>query len=141
MVTQPRMFPVERASRRSDTSEEDRKYPRVSTDVRVKWSGGTVDRFTREYVDDIAKDLSSGGVFIATKRPLPKGSVVRVQFSTAPGEPPVLVKAIVRWRRRWRSPRGMGLAFYESEGLAGRDRETWMKQIVGRHIVGRKKAS
>ena len=113
-------------------SEENRKYPRVSTDIQVTWAGSTVDRFTREYVDDIAKDLSSGGVFIATKRPLPKGSVVRVQFSTAPEEPPVTVKAIVRWRHRWRSPRGMGLAFYEFEGLAGRDREAWMNQILGR---------
>ena len=114
-----------------DLPKEQRKYPRVTTDIRVKWSGGAVDKFTREYVENVAANLSLGGMFIATNRPLPKGCVVIVQFSTAAGEPPVLVKAIVRWRRRWLSPRGMGLAFYEFEGLAGRDRDALMSKILG----------
>ena len=107
--------------------DERRKYPRVAARIKIKWSGDPADKLTREYVDSVVRDVSLGGMFLVTNRPLPKGSLVTLRFS---GNPPVRVKAIVRWNRRWLPPRGMGVAFYEFEGLAGQDRQVWLSGVL-----------
>lgn len=107
--------------------EERRKYPRVAQRIKIRWSGDGADKLTRDYVDSVAKDVSLGGMFLVTKRPLPKGSLVTLRFS---GDPLVQVKGIVRWSRRWLPPRGMGVAFYEFEGLAGQDRQIWLNGVL-----------
>ena len=109
---------------------EKRKYPRIATRIQVKWRCDPVEQPTADYTENVAKNISLGGMFVATDEPLPEGSLVTLLFSTVPEESPVTVNAIVRWRRRWLSPRGMGLAFYEFEGLAGREREAWMGKAL-----------
>jgi len=106
------------------TGEEQRRYPRVTAGVRVLYRGDPLERRERQYLQGIAADLSLGGMFLATDRPLPVGSLVRLEFQpgVGPGENPaeemaVTAQAVVRWRRRWRRPRGMGLEFVEFEGL------------------------
>lgn len=110
-----------------------RQYRRVAAGVSVFYWSPPVDKPTREYLEGIASDLSLGGLFLATPRPLPKGSYVLLDFETAGDEGgPVSAKAVVRWRRRWRPPRGMGLEFVEIEGLGQRRLEAWVESILKR---------
>lgn len=75
-------------------------------------------------------DASRHGMFVATAHPLPPRSVVVVEaFLSDSGERPVRARAVVRWRRRWRQPRGMGLELIrigedERERLDG-----WIRRV------------
>lgn len=103
-------------------NEEDRReYPRLPSEVNVRLYKAPVDRVSQNYLAAIAENLGEHGVFIQTEYILPKGSIVYLEFDQEdhPGEKePIRIKAIVRWVRRWRKPRGMGLLFIEFEGVA-----------------------
>lgn len=108
-----------------------RKYRRVAAGVRVLYSGVQVERTTREYLDGIARDLSIGGLFLESRRPLPKGTLVDLDFfmEGEDGEP-VHARAVVRWVRRWFRPRGMGLEFIDVEGLGATRLESWIESVL-----------
>lgn len=53
---------------------ERRAEPRVPLHIRIRYE--TADRFFEDYV----RNLSSGGIFIETSRPLKVGTRLRVQF-------------------------------------------------------------
>lgn len=118
-------------------AEDLRNYRRVAAGVRVVCSSAPVDRQAREYLEGIAENVSLGGLFIATPDPLPVGNVAMLQFYLD-GEDaePVRAKAIVRWSRRWRRPRGMGLQFVEFEGLGWRRVESWIDVVLARAEPG-----
>lgn len=56
-------------------------------------------------------DASRGGLFVATRHPLPRRTVLRVEIFPlgSSAEPVVCGLGVVRWRRRWKNPRGMGV--------------------------------
>lgn len=95
------------------------------------YSGVQVERTTREYLDGIARDLSIGGLFLESRRPLPKGTLVDLDFfmEGEDGEP-VHARAVVRWVRRWLRPRGMGLEFIDVEGLGATRLESWIESVL-----------
>lgn len=109
-----------------------RKYRRVAGGVRVVYSGVQVERATREYLDGIARDLSIGGLFLETRRPLPKGTLVDLDFFVEADarEEPVHARAVVRWTRRFFRPRGMGLEFIDVEGLGQTRLESWIDSVL-----------
>ncbi len=113
-------------------SRDRRKYRRVAGGVRVIYSGVHVERATREYLDGIARDLSIGGLFIETRRPLPKGTLVDLDFFVGreAREEPVHARAVVRWTRRFFRPRGMGLEFIDVEGLGQTLLESWIDSVL-----------
>jgi uncharacterized protein (TIGR02266 family) len=47
----------------------------------------------------LALDVSEGGVFVATYRQLPVGSIVSVTLTLPDDEPPIVVTTYVRWTR------------------------------------------
>jgi hypothetical protein len=58
-------------------------------------------------------DASGTGLFIASRFPMPRRTLLRLEvfpFDSS-ADPPVCGLAVVRWRRRWRHPRGMGVEF------------------------------
>lgn len=79
----------------------------------------------------LTEDASAGGLFIATERPLPRGARVGVElFCEDSPEPAVRARAVVRWRRRWRHPRGMGV---EIVAISESDRERlerWLERLA-----------
>ena len=98
--------------------EERRQSPRVriETEVRVE-SGARIDRFT-------SFNLSSGGIFLESERPLPVGAQVVLKFEL-PDAGLVLAEGEVRHHTPVsaadrgdvkRPVRGMGIAFLRVEG-------------------------
>jgi hypothetical protein len=112
--------------------EEQRLYRRMAAGVRVLYRGHSLRKPEERYLTGVAEDLGLGGMFIATRRPLPKGTLLALEFHT-PGDdgfPPVRARAIVRWRRLFGRPRGMGVQFVEFDGLGHRQLESWIDGVL-----------
>ncbi len=73
------------------------------------------------------RNVSPAGMFIAAERPPPRGRVLFVEaFPNGSDEEAVRSRAVVRWRRRWLEPRGMGVELLDV-GDEERDRlRRWM---------------
>src|SRR5215467_10851756 len=72
--------------------------------------------WTREegWMRGVLRNLSIGGMFVATPRPLPIGARVMARVSSAEGDQPDEIEARVSWSRRAgtdEAPAGVGLAF------------------------------
>lgn len=76
----------------------------------------------RRYLLGVAANLSLGGLFIAAIHPFPAGTVVCLDlYPGGAGDTlPFSARAVVRWRRLWREPRGMGLQFLDFANLGER---------------------
>jgi len=66
----------------------------------------------------ITMNISSGGLFIATDRPLPVGQVIRIRFTVLTLHEQVESRAVVRWVRGPDAgdrdlPTGMGVQFLD----------------------------
>ena len=93
------------------SSSADRRWERADVNLAV------VCRSEEEALDDIARKLGAGGMFIESDRPKPVGSVVELQFSL-PGIPsPVELQGQVAYTRDVSStqPGGMGIQFVDVE--------------------------
>ena len=67
------------------------------------------------------QDVGLQGMFIEMKHPPPTGTVLEIEaFHPGRDEDPVRGAAVVRWRRRWQRPRGVGV---EIVRLGDEDRE------------------
>ena len=112
--------------------KERRKFNRVATNVHVQFREQEVDDSTQEYFEGVAQDSSLGGIFLATNHLFSPGSIVSLifKFLLDNEEVEIEAKAIVRWTRRIFQPRGMGLEFFEFEGLGGRDFHRCIEQLV-----------
>jgi PilZ domain len=100
-----------------------RDYPRLRRGARALLEAQLPRGPHRRYLRELADRVDFGGMTIATPRPLPTGSLVRLRLYAppAPGDPPPLrATALVRWRRAWHGERLMALQFLDFEGLAGR---------------------
>ncbi len=103
-----------------------RKYPRVPILIQVRY------RTIKEQFSGFAEDLSAGGVFIATPKPLPPGTLLTLEFALPDSNEPLKVKGIVAWSRtnlsRLDQRRGMGIKF---EGLTEKQKKriaSWVEK-------------
>ena len=112
--------------------KERRKFKRVASKVHVQFREKEVDDSAQEYFEGVAKDSSLGGIFLATNHIFSTGSIVSLvlKFVLDNEVVEIQAKAIVRWTRRIFQPRGMGLEFFEFEGLAGRDFQRCLEQLL-----------
>lgn len=102
-----------------------RRFVRVPLEQTVVFALKGEDAFS----DGLAKDISLGGMFVATEFAAPFGAEVTVHLALFEGEPDLVLPAIVRWTR----PDGMGLQFQ----LLGA-RETYaITEVVKQHGEGR----
>lgn len=115
--------------------KEHRRYTRIPTDMTLTFSEESSSTEMSRYLKGVAQNLSVQGMFIETSSPLPKGSVLKLEFypkslqeSEEQEKSFITVRAIVRWKRHFGKPRGMGVEFFEFENLRGRDFE----DIIGR---------
>jgi len=77
-------------------------------------------------------DLSTTGMFIATRRPPPRRTRLSLDaFLDVSDEPPVRVEAVVRWRRRFLEPRGMGVEIVAASEADRRRLEGWLRRAGG----------
>jgi PilZ domain len=94
--------------------------------------------YERSYLIGLAENLSLGGLFVSVRQPPLPGTVVRLRLYGADDRDhttPLCATALVRWRRLWGKPRGMGLQFLEFEGLGERRLDTWLAAIAAAETV------
>jgi len=86
-------------------TDDKRQYPRVPVSLRVNYpSKGDLQK-------DLATDLSPGGLFIRTSKPLPIGTEVDLEVTVATEDPPITVRGRVVWMRGQGGKEGMGIQF------------------------------
>ncbi len=102
--------------------EQRSHYRAILPGTEVVYREAPVRSEDRLYLLGIAENLSLGGVFIATVHPFAVGTLVCLDLYPAgdSGGTPFSARALVRWRRQWHGPRGMGLQFLEFANLAER---------------------
>lgn len=125
------MLEVRRSERKTTPMRDKRKHPRKPGSTSVRFWRLPTDRSTIEYLEGVVENVALGGVFIATDDPLPKDSLVEVEFRVdADGTPrTVRAKALVRWARSMFPPAGMGLEFIEFSGLGQEHLEDWIARL------------
>jgi len=113
-------------------SQDKRKFPRVSVETGIRYRPIPADSSTVEYLEGVLENVGLGGVFIATEEPLPKGSLVEVEFRIAEQgkQCAIRAQALVQWDRRLFTPPGMGLQFVAFEGLGQQQLEVWLRKIL-----------
>src|SRR5205807_8653400 len=74
----------------SRPSGEARACPRYAANVTVRFASD------RDFVVRYANDISAGGIFVRTDKPLPPGATVRLRVELPDGGPPVEAEAVVR---------------------------------------------
>jgi len=97
--------------------DHSRRHGRVPVAFEVTYS--TPGAFLVAYTSN----LSKGGVFLDTPKPLPVGTAVKLSFSAPSAPEPIVVDAVVAWIRDTPTPEGhpsgMGLRFDQLEERYG----------------------
>ena len=107
--------------REKQTSGEERifhsrKYARVSLQMDVEFDNG------RQFEKGASHNISFGGIFVKSEKPLPLGEMTRVRFVLDPEKKPVEIGGRIAWVRNPEekpladNPTGMGIEFiYEND--------------------------
>src|SRR6185312_4097056 len=96
---------------------EARKDRRAPASIKVKYKSASMT----EFVELLGGDVSRGGIFIKTKKPLEPGALLKFEFQLQSGEPMISGVGRVAWRRteegaRPTLPAGMGIKFIKLNG-------------------------
>jgi hypothetical protein len=114
-------------------TEERRQHTRIATNVSVHFQKEQLDRKLRKQLIGIAENCSLGGMYVSTDDIFPEGSVLTLEFEieSEDSSPSIVeARAVVRWSRRWGSPKGMGLEFVEFAGPGGSSFADWMASLA-----------
>ena len=93
--------------------DEKRSGPRVEAEIALRLAYGSIDEFIERY----ALNISSGGIFVRSRDPLPPGSPVRFDLQLASGQRVVRGTGVVTWITPPSAPGepkrlpGMGITF------------------------------
>ncbi|MET0387503.1 MAG: TIGR02266 family protein, partial [Polyangiales bacterium] len=112
---------------------EMRKDRRAPASLKVKYKSATVD----EFIEQFGADVSRGGIFIKTRKPLDVGALLKFEFQLHDGEPVIHGVGRVAWRRseeqgRPDLPIGMGIKFIKLDEQS----RTVIDRIETRHGPG-----
>jgi uncharacterized protein (TIGR02266 family) len=93
---------------------EMRKERRAPASLKVKYKSATVD----DFIEQFGTDVSRGGIFIKTKKPLEAGALLKFEFQLQDGSSVLHGVGRVAWRRleqpaRPDLPAGMGIKFFK----------------------------
>ncbi len=93
--------------------EDQRSSPRVALEVELHVASES------HFFTGLSGDISEGGVFVSTYRPLPVGSEVDLEFTLPTSWQRVRARGRVRWHREASSgmPPGVGIAFEEIDEI------------------------
>lgn len=88
-------------------AEEQRASERVAVAVEINLASDS------QFFSGLSGDISEGGLFLSTYRPLPIGGAVDLEFSLPGSDSPLHARGVVRWLREHSTdqPRGVGIAF------------------------------
>src|SRR4051812_6035652 len=93
---------------------EMRKDRRAPASLKVKYKSATVD----DFIEQFGTDVSRGGIFIKTKKPLEAGALLKFEFQLQDGSAVLHGVGRVAWRRLEQNarpdlPAGMGIKFFK----------------------------
>jgi len=90
---------------------EHRADPRAEVNLEIRY------RSAHEFLTAYAKNISGGGIFIRTVKPLPLNSEVQLRFGLPSTPQPFAIKGLVVWTNPYANrtafPTGMGIKFLE----------------------------
>jgi len=121
----------------NDTSAERREHPRAPIELKVEY------RRLNTFFADYTKNISRGGTFIKTSKPLDVGTEFLFKLQVPTLEEPIVLKGKVQWivplgEADGDDPPGMGIKFIYKEGgerdfIEGKV-ERLMIDSLGRHL-------
>ena len=90
---------------------DQRKDKRAPASLKVKYKSATVDQF----IEQFGTDVSRGGIFIKTKKPLDTGALLKLELQLSDASPVIHGIGRVCFRRETPQepnlPAGMGIKF------------------------------
>ena len=112
---------------------EMRKDRRAPASLKVKYKSATVD----DFIEQFGADVSRGGIFIKTKKPLETGALLKFEFQLQGGAAVIHGVGRVAWRRleeqaRTDLPAGMGIKFIKLDEQS----RAVIDRIEARHGAG-----
>jgi uncharacterized protein (TIGR02266 family) len=84
---------------------EKRQHPRIPVALTVTYAS------RGDLKQDLATDLSPGGLFVRTNNPLPVGTDIDLSVVVGPTGLRISINGTVTWRRENEPHRGMGIQF------------------------------
>ena len=111
--------------------EEKRRYPRIPASIEVNYDYG-MESFT-----DYTLNLSQGGLYIKTTRPLDMGSLITVDFTLPSFDYSFRISGKVVWKKTVETeegPPGMGIEFQD----LSKDDEDTLIQFIARSQLTQK---
>jgi type IV pilus assembly protein PilZ len=85
--------------------DDRRHHTRVPVSLKVAY------RSKGDLQKDLVIDLSPGGLFVRTSKPLPIGTDVDLEVSLEESDAPIHIRGKVIWLRQRHGPEGMGIQF------------------------------
>jgi len=116
-----------------EMADEQRKFPRIATNVGVRFRKEKHSRESAKYLSGIAENCSLGGMLITTDYVLPKGKILKMKFELKAEDGTIKLiraRAIVRWVKRRGSQKGMGVEFIEFVELGDKTFGEWMHHLL-----------
>jgi len=112
----------------ADRPEEKRVHPRAPIELRVDY------KRVNSFIADYAKNISKGGTFIATGKPLPIGTRFSFRITVPDLAEPMTLTGEVAWIKPTGDSPGMGIRFVfpEREGRAAFERQ--VEQVLERQL-------
>lgn len=109
-----------------------------------KFGGGIKDRrqarlllkkdvFMNNTVKGYALDMSEGGMFVYTHVPFPKDNIIELRFALKEGEPPVVLKAQVRFLQ---AGVGLGVVFVNADEPVRERLRKFIEENLDAHPLG-----
>lgn len=129
---------------------EQRRQPRTPISLKVRYRSGTVEEFAEQF----SQDISRGGLFIQSGRPLPVGTMLKFELQLRDERSIITGVGRVAWCRSPEEatphqPAGMGIKFAKMddtsrlliESLTASDRDPWNQNSTQNLTQPAKKAS
>ena len=108
------------------SGRERRRSGRVPVEIQIQYE--TADGFFEDYI----RNLSLGGIFIETPKPLPMNTKLKVQFSLPDMSAPIVADGVVVHTLRLGQPKnpsvsGMGIRFSELDAASTETLESYLQ--------------
>ena len=116
-----------------DGMKEKRRFPRVLVRALVDYeSPGT-------FLYDYSTDLSEGGLFIETQKPLSQGTTLTLRFTLPNVDRVFQIQGRVAWlnegsKPAGKLPSGMGIEFMDMDAADRKTLQTYVKEFRG-HVT------
>lgn len=109
---------------------DNRRESRLPIDVKVDY------RTAGSFITDYTKNISRGGLFIATSLPLDIGTRVRLRLTLPDGDAPFALDGVVKWvatlKEKDSHPAGMGIEFVDFDEKVKAKLESLVKAYENR---------